>query len=133
MKKRSKRIRVSLVAELISIAGFYAGFIRRPEEDNAAGFYAYAGMIADLSEGGMKLVMPADNDLTVNKDSQYDIGFQLPTGKRVSLHCEVKWQDYKNAFYGLSHCIGLEILAPPPDYKEYFKSISDDNSINQEN
>jgi len=131
MKSRAKRISVNLVAELISNAGMSASFIKRPAEDNGTLFYAYAGMIADLSEGGLKLIMPADKDTNIKKDSQYDIGFQLPTGKRVSLHCEVKWQDYKTSFYGLSHCIGMEILEPPPEYKSFFKNIADDNAANE--
>lgn len=104
-RRRSKRILVSLKAELIS------------------GDVSYAGIIENLSEEGIYMrTLPTKAATDFTPETKHELKFQLPSGETINLHCKVKWS-YKTPPHGLTNSVGMEIIDPPPEYKEFLKTL----------
>ena len=102
-KRRSKRIIVSLEAEILS-------------EDRS-----FAGIIENLSNEGLYVkIVPAKTpvDFTPGKPLKFII--QLPTGETLNLNCELKWL-CNDTSYDLSGRAGMKIINPPPEYIDLLK------------
>jgi len=106
MEKRSlKRKIVTLKAEIVSCGKSYAGFIENISED---GIYM--------------ITAPTETEISFLTGTTLGLKFQLPSGGTQNLHCKVMWS-YKTPPHGLTHSIGMEIINPPPEYKEFLKTL----------
>jgi hypothetical protein len=107
-KRRSKRIGESLDAEII------AGDIR------------YNGIILNFSEDGLYMVTATTYSVVdITPSTMLKLKCKLPAGHFLDMNCEVKWFKTKPSPFGITFSMGMEILDPPFEYKEYLKSIAD--------
>jgi hypothetical protein len=105
-KRRHKRIIDNLDAEITS------------------GEITYSGIIMNLSEDGCYMVTATSNkDVEIGNYSKITLKCKLPSGKALSMNCEVKWFQTKTSPYGTSFSMGMEIINPPLKYKEFINSL----------
>src|SRR4030067_1634712 len=104
-KRRSKRVIVSLKAELISDGTSYTGFIE------------------NLSENGLFVTTtPTKTAIVFTPETRCEIKFQLPSGETLNLPCKIIWA-YRTPPHGITNSIGLEIIDPHPKYREFLKTL----------
>jgi hypothetical protein len=106
MERRcSKRIIVSLKAELISDGVNYAGFIE------------------NLSENGLFVTTtPTKTTIVFTPEAPCAIKFQLPSGETLNLPCKIIWA-YRTPPHGITNSIGLEIIDQHQKYIEFLKTF----------
>lgn len=133
-KRRSnrKRITVSMDAKLISGKKVYDGFIENISEHGIR-WYHYSGVVEDFPERKIYIkTAPSQIALNCNPGAIIDLEFQIPSGETISLQCRVIWSKSrlhgpaKRIHFDTPHAysiIGMEIIAPPQQYKKFFKSI----------
>jgi hypothetical protein len=125
-------------AKLISGKKVYDGFIENISEHGIR-WYHNSGVIEDLSglsdesEGKIYIkTAPSKIALNCNPGSIIDLEFQISSGETISLQCRVIWS--KTRLHGPAKRIhfdtppeytimGMEIIAPPQQYKKFFKGI----------
>ena len=101
--RRHKRITVDLQARL-----FF-------------GQTGYSGIIRNISEEGMFVrTSSIHTPIDVDSGTTLQIECQLPAGEELNLNCPVKWS-MKIPPENLRSCIGIEIIDPPVEYKEFMK------------
>ena len=109
-KGRPKRIVMGLQAELV--VGHKKNFI---------------GIVTNLSENGFGLhveTSPSEDALNFSPGTTLEVNFQPRSGEIINLRCELKWLHvYKNPPHGFTNCIGMEIIDPPSNYKEFVNSL----------
>ncbi len=107
MEKRAcKRFPVSLEAKLTS------------------GYINYAAFVGNLSEYGLYVItVHTENPKDLNPKIRLELQFQLPSGETLKLNCRKKWA-YKITQNSLINNIGMEILNPPLEYKEFLSTLS---------
>lgn len=103
-----KRVLVNIEAEIISSSVSYPAFIR------------------NISEYGIhaKIANPEHRRFS-KSEAAVDLKFQLPTGEPVYLLCRKKWA-YKNTSNSFIENVGIEIIDPPDEYRNFFRVISHD-------
>lgn len=124
-RRRFRRIIVLLAAEIISRTDSYSGFLEIPTEFNGVSFYTFAGTIENMSEDGMMITVPETTKINFTTGSTIEVGFHIHSEERLNLHCEVKWSKTKTSRYGVSQCIGMAIITPPPLYNKFLKNRLD--------
>jgi hypothetical protein len=83
----------------------------------------YAGSIENLSvEGAYVVTAPLKSPSGISPDAIIEMRIHLPSGEKLNLNCKIKWS-YLTPPHGYTNSIGLEILDPPPEYKEYLKAL----------
>ncbi|MCK5138709.1 MAG: PilZ domain-containing protein [Thermodesulfovibrionia bacterium] len=104
-RRHSKRISISLEADLISDGKSYAAIVR------------------DISEQGLHII------ITLMKNTTYfTLGTKLrlkihhTPGETVNLNCKKRWS-FRISPHGPTMMIGMEITDSPPKYKEFFKTL----------
>jgi hypothetical protein len=105
-KRANKRIPFSLDAKIIS------------------GGKTYDGTVENVSRDGIEYLMTSvvqtPEDFT--PDKIIELTFRTPAGDAVNLRCDVKW--YLEVEPREKKLIlGMEILAPPPAYRELLKQL----------
>ncbi len=78
--------------------------------------------IENLSERGIQMITSPNKKSEYIPGSEIDIEFELSTGNIIMLNCNVKWS-YKNEEEDMTNCVGLEIVDPPMEYKEFLKTL----------
>jgi len=97
-QRRSKRIIVTLEAELILNDTSYKGFIE------------------NLSEDGVYVITsPTKTTVNFNPGETIELKFRLPSGEILDMNCRVVWS-YKTPPHGLTNSIGMEIINPSQKY-----------------
>lgn len=106
-KRRSKRIGDSLDAEII------------------AGDISYNGILLNFSEDGLYMVTATTYSVVdITPSTILKLKSRLPSGTILIMDCEVKWFQTKPSPFGVTFSMGMEILDPPFEYKEFLKSIA---------
>jgi hypothetical protein len=78
--------------------------------------------IENLSESGIYMTTaPAKNNEFV-PGTELDLELELNSGKIINLNCNVKWA-IDNAPDDLTSSVGLEIIDPPSEYREFIKNF----------
>lgn len=105
---------------------------RLPFSSNASIVFrgqTYAGSIENVSEGGVEYLLTSSiktsEDLTPEKLIKLNI--QTPSGRNISLSCEVKWF-LKMPQNGKKLTMGMKIINPPDEYRELIKELNSKNS-----
>jgi len=101
-----KRIPVLLDGELINHSGNCTAIISNISEN---------GIYAKLPIGEIEKNLPIDLNI-------FFLKIQLPTGELVNLKCTKKWS-YQNSPGSLIEHVGIEVIAPPQQYKKYYQSL----------
>lgn len=104
-KRRSDRIDDNLDAEIITGGKSYHGIIMNFSEQGLYMVTATAGSIADIAPSTL-----------------IELKCNLPSDKKINLKCEVKWFQTKTSPHGISSSMGMEILNPPKEYKNFIQS-----------
>jgi hypothetical protein len=103
--RRSERKIVKLRAELI-----YKG-------------KSFASYIENLSDSGLYVVTaPSDTSTEFQPASDAELHFSFPEGRKMTLRCRIKWS-FRIPPHGITNSIGMEIMDPPPFYREAIKTI----------
>lgn len=105
-QRRSKRIVDNLDADIIASGSNYSGIIMNFSEEGLYMVTANAKSVEDITPS-----------------TKLQLRCKLPSGENLRLHCEVKWFQAKTSPHGVSCSMGMEILNPPKQYKEFVKSI----------
>ncbi len=103
-RRRSKRITVNLKAERISCTGECSVFIE------------------NLSEDGIYIITSRSNNYKYLPGTDLDLELELSNGEIINLNCNVKWF-YNNSSEDQTNSVGLEVLDPPLQYKEFIKNL----------
>ena len=99
------RIPVKLEGELVSSGSSYKAFINNI---SAHGLY-------------MK-VLPTETSSNSMNDSNIFLKLKLPHGEPINLNCTRKWSNRTQHGSVIDH-MGVEVLVPPQQYKEFFWSM----------
>ncbi len=104
-RRRSRRSRVNLKAERLSCS------------DNCSVF------IENLSESGIQMITaPAKNPDLFIPGSEVELKLVTAKGETIELQCNVKWS-FDNSEEDMTNSVGLEILEPPSEYREFIKNL----------
>lgn len=106
-RRRSERIPFSASANIVSEGKSYSGSIQNMSEEGV-GY-----LLTKLPE--------MTNDFVPQKN--IDLVIQDPSGKKYKLNCEVKWY-LRGKGRDHSLTLGMQVIDPPPKYKELIASIS---------
>jgi hypothetical protein len=106
-KRRSKRVVITLLAELI---------LERE---------IYVGAIENLSEYGINVrVFPVQAKIDFIPGTSLDLEFLSFSGEKLRVQCEIKWvYMYKEPSRGLITNMGMEIIDAHPRYQEFLKTL----------
>ncbi len=104
-RRRSRRLTVNLKAERISCNKDCSVFIE------------------NLSESGIHIITaPAKNPSLFVPGSTLHLKLVTSDSETIKLQCKVKWS-YDNSPEDLTNSVGLEIIDPPFEYKEFIKNL----------
>ncbi len=104
-RRRTKRLSVNLKAERLSCSKDCSVFIE------------------NLSETGIQMISaPAKKKDLFVPGSEVEIKLKTSGGETIKLQCNVKWA-YDNSQEDMTNSVGLEIVDPPFQYKEFIKNL----------
>jgi hypothetical protein len=79
--------------------------------------------IENLSENGIHMITaPAKTSNLFVPGSEVELKLKTADGETIKLHCNVKWS-YDNSPEDMTNSVGLEIIDPPLEYKEFIKNL----------
>jgi hypothetical protein len=108
-KRKSRRLAVNVEVKLLS------------------GGNHYEGTIENISMDGIFMHMttaPAQSAKDFVPSTIIQIKFQPAQGNHLDIQCNVRWLHiHEEAPDNLVHKMGVEILDPPSDYKDWVKTI----------
>ena len=94
------------------------------EAEINAGGKNYSGIVLNFSEAGLYMVTATARIIVdITPSTLLELKCKLPTGKNTCLKCEVKWFQTKKSPHGISFSMGMQILNPPKEYKEFLKTV----------
>ncbi|MHA2218849.1 MAG: PilZ domain-containing protein [Candidatus Hodarchaeales archaeon] len=104
--RRSKRVTFKLEAKAIVDDKIYNGFIENFSKEGILKIISYEKI--EKFKSGMVL----------------GVIFQVPSGQKLNLNCEIKWLSIKKDDTHLfKHNLGMEILNPPQGYTEFVQAL----------
>ncbi|MBI5099457.1 MAG: PilZ domain-containing protein [Nitrospirae bacterium] len=103
-RRQARRVTVNLKAERISCTKDCSVFIE------------------NLSESGIYMTTAPAKSNEYVPGTELDLELELNTGKIINLNCHVKWA-FDNSPDDITKSVGLEIVDPPSEYKEFVKSL----------
>ncbi len=85
----------------------------------------YKGSIENLSEGGLFEIFFSEEALkNLTTGASLGVKFQIPSEDIIDLHCKIVWLRVgPEQIVGLRYYMGLEIIYPSLEYKEFFKTL----------
>lgn len=104
-RRTSDRVVVNLKAERISCI------------ENCSVF------IENLSESGIYMITAPSKKNNFTPGSELELELELSPEKTINLNCNVKWA-YKNEHDDLTHSVGLEIIEPPQEYRDFIIKVN---------
>jgi len=106
-KRRHERIIESLEAEIVS---------------NGT---VYSCIVMNFSTEGLYIVTAtASSIVEISPSTILQLNCMLPSGSRLSMDCKIIWFQTKPSQHGVSFSLGLEIVDPPLEYKDFVDSLS---------
>lgn len=110
-KRRHERIIESLDAEIVS---------------NGT---VYSCIVMNFSAEGLYIVTATANSIVeISPSTVLQLNCTLPSGSRLSMECKIIWFQTKPSSHGVAFSLGLEIMNPPEEYKDFVASISSQHS-----
>jgi hypothetical protein len=104
-RRKTKRLSVNMKAERLSCVKNCSVFIE------------------NLSERGIHMITaPAKNPGVFEAGSPVELKFRIGNGQTIKLQCNVKWA-YDNSKEDMTSSVGLEIIDPPVEYREFVRSL----------
>lgn len=85
---------------------------------------SYPAFIINISQYGVHVkVAKIEPGYYPKSEADIDLKFQLPSGETVNLYCMKKWT-CKNTSNSIIENIGVEIIDPPKEYRDFYQVIS---------
>lgn len=81
----------------------------------------YDGIIRNLSEDG--IMVSTDTKVDISPETKVEIKYNLPSKETLNIYCKVRWYTIKNSSQDFKFSMGLEIINPPQEYKEFIKTL----------
>jgi len=78
--------------------------------------------IENLSDSGIYMITAPSKSKDYEPGRKLLLKLELATGKTLNLQCNVKWS-YDNSPEDLTNSVGLEILDPPKEYKDFIRTL----------
>jgi len=78
--------------------------------------------IENLSDTGIYMITAPSKSKDYEPGRKLLLKLELASGKTLNLQCNVKWS-YDNSPEDLTNSVGLEILNPPEEYKNFIKTL----------
>jgi hypothetical protein len=104
-KRTGKRIPIGIEADIIS------------------DYRNHAAFIGNLSPRGLHLItVYMKDDKDSNGKTEIDLNFLTHTGEKLNLHCKKRWS-YAITPNSLINRVGMEIINPPAQYKEFLTTL----------
>jgi hypothetical protein len=103
-RRRANRLTVNLKAERLSCTKNCSVFIE------------------NLSETGISMITSPSHNNIFEPGSGINIKLKLSNGDTIKLNCNVKWS-YDNSAEDMTNSVGLEIVDPPAEYKDFLKTL----------
>ena len=105
-KRRHDRIIESLEAELVSFGT------------------TYSCVVMNFSAEGLYIVTATANSIVeIAPSTVLQLKCKLPSGENLSMDCRVIWFQTKPSSHGVAFSLGLEIVDPPQEYKDFVSSL----------
>lgn len=105
-RRRSRRLSVNLKAERLSCIKDCSVFIE------------------NLSESGIQMITsPSKNQNLFVPGAPVELKLKTSDGSTIKLNCNVKWY-YDNSEEDMTNSVGLEIIDPPFEYKEFIHKLN---------
>lgn len=105
-KRRHERIDESLEAEIVSNGS------------------VYSCLVMNFSAEGLYIVTAtASSVVEISPSTVLQLNCTLPSGSRLSMDCKIIWFQTKPSPHGVSFSLGLEIIDPPREYRDFVESI----------
>ena len=104
-RRNTKRLVVNLKAERLSCTKNCSVFIE------------------NLSDTGIYMITAPSKNKDYEPGRKLMLKLELATGKTLNLQCYVKWT-YDNAPEDLTNSVGLEILNPPDEYRNFINTLN---------
>ncbi len=83
----------------------------------------HAVFIENISENGIYLVTASSNSTEdFTPQTTIDLKLTLTSGESLNLLCRVIWS-YRMPPEGLTSSIGMEVIDPPLEYKEFVRNL----------
>ncbi|MBI5666079.1 MAG: PilZ domain-containing protein [Nitrospirae bacterium] len=102
-RRGARRVTINLRAERISCINNCSVFIE------------------NISETGIYMITAPEKKNNYVPGTELDLELELSNGKTIHLNCNVKWAD--DSSDDKSKSVGLEIINPPLEYKEFLKAL----------
>ncbi len=102
-RRRTRRVTINLKAERISCINNCSVFIE------------------NISETGIYMITAPEKKNNYVPGTELDLELELSNGKTINLNCNVKWAEKSTDEQ--SNSVGLEIINPPQEYKEFLKAL----------
>jgi len=102
-RRRARRVTINLKAERISCVNNCSVFIE------------------NISETGIYIITAPDKKNRYIPGTEMGLELELSNGKTINLNCNVKWAE--STTDDKSKSVGLEIIDPPLEYKEFLKTL----------
>jgi hypothetical protein len=87
-------------------------------------YICYNGVIENISKEGLLNIIPDNKVVDVFPDKRIEINFKALSGPDLNITCKIIWSRIKtNVPFGLIHFIGMEVIKPPQEYKNFVKNL----------
>jgi hypothetical protein len=84
---------------------------------------SYVGMIENISEHGLYMIaLPINHGIDFSPGAIHEMKLRTFPGESVIMHCKIQWS-YKTPPYGLTNSVDMEVMDPPPEYREFLKTL----------
>lgn len=94
--------------------------------DLIVGDNRYAGNIINISVSGVAMFVNThfpEKTISCKKGEILTLEVQSPLGILIKLKCKIRWLRFQNYSEGLTTSMGMEIIDPPADFINLFKSL----------
>lgn len=110
-KRRHERIIESLNAEIVSNGTVYSCVVMN---FSAEGLYIVTATATSIVE--------------ISPSTILQLNCTLPSGSKLSMDCRIIWFQTNPSPHGVAFSLGLEIVDPPREYRDFVDSICSQHS-----
>jgi hypothetical protein len=86
----------------------------------------YQGVIENICDKGVHAIAASEACVDSFIPEKFvEINFTLPSGDKISLHCEVRWVHInKTPIHGLTYRMGMEVVKNSPEYAKFLNTLT---------
>ena len=89
----------------------------------------YSCIVMNFSAEGLYIVTATANSIVeIAPSTVLQLKCMLPSGNRLSMDCKIIWFQTKTSPHGVAFSLGLEIIDPPQEYKDFVETVCSPSS-----